>query len=225
MYRRVVAQLAHTKRGVARDELHRAVGATSGGGINGILTNLEEAGFIQTVIPFGRTQRDRFYRLIDELSLFHFQWLEGRRPSKRGDWASVRGTPKWNAWAGLAFEALCTKHVAEIERALGISGVRTEASSWQHRSADADGDGAQIDLLIDRADDVISVCELKHTVNPFIITKSYADDLRRKLAVFQRETKTRKNLQLAFVTTAGVLANSHSQDLVDREVSLDAFWP
>ena len=225
IYRRVVAHLARTRRGVARDELLRAVGATSGGGINRVITNLEEAGFIQTVIPFGRNQRDRFYRLVDELSLFHFQWLEGRRASKRGDWTSIRGTPKWNTWAGLAFEALCTKHVAEIERALGISGVRTEASSWQHRSAEPDSDGAQIDLLIDRADDVISVCELEHTINPFVITRSYADNLRRKLAVFQRETRTRKNLQLVLVTTAGLLANSHSQDLVDREVTLDAFWP
>lgn len=125
------------------------------------------------------------------------------------------------AWAGLAFEALCTKHVAEIERALGISGVRTEASTWQHRAADPDADGAQIDLLIDRAADVISVCELKHTVNSLVITRSYVAALRRKLAVFQSEPRTRKGLQLVLVTTAGL----HSHDLVDREVTLDAFWP
>lgn len=225
LYRRIVAQLARTKRGLTRDELLDAVGATSGGGINRVLANLEEAGFIQTVIPFGRTQRDRFYRLIDELSIFHFQWIEGHRRRKRGDWTSIRGTPRWTTWAGLAFEALCTKHVAEIERALGISGVRTEASSWLHRSVTPDADGAQIDLLIDRADEVISVCELKHTVTPFVITKAYAESLRRKLAVFQRETRTRKSLQLVLVTTAGVLANAHARDLVDREVTIDAFWP
>lgn len=224
IYRRVVRELARTRRGVPRDVLLRTVGATSGGGIHRVLINLEEAGFIQTVIPFGRARRDRFYRLVDEFSLFHLQWIEGRPHGKRGDWMSVRGTSKWTTWAGLAFEALCLKHVDVIERALGISGVRTEASSWQHRARDRDGDGAQIDLLIDRADDVISVCELKHTVNPFTITKRYAEDLRRKLAVFQRETGTRKNLQLVLVTTAGVLANAYSRDLVDRQVELDAFW-
>jgi hypothetical protein len=125
---------------------------------------------------------------------------------------------------GLAFEALCLKHVDVIERALSISGVRTESSSWQHQARDHGDEGAQIDLLIDRADDVISVCELKHTVNPFTITKRYAEDLRRKLAVFQRETGTRKNLQLVLVTTAGVLVNAYSRDLVDRQVELDAFW-
>lgn len=224
IYRRVVGQLARTRRGVPRDELLRAVGATSGGGSHRVLTNLEEAGFIQTVIPFGRTHRDRFYRLVDEFALFHCQWIEGHRQRKRGDWTAVRGTPKWNTWAGLAFEALCSKHIDEIERALGISGVRTEASSWQHRAGGPDDDGAQIDLLIDRADDVISICELKHTVNPFAITKRYADDLRRKVAVFQRETKTRKSLQLVLITTAGLVATSWSRDLVDREVGLDAFW-
>jgi AAA+ ATPase superfamily predicted ATPase len=224
IYRRIVGQLARTRYGVPRDDLLRAVGASSGGGINRVLINLEEAGFIQTVIPFGRARRDRFYRLVDEFSLFHLQWLEGRRRGKRGDWTAIRGTAKWNNWAGLAFEALCLKHVDVIERALGISGVRTDASSWQHQARGRDDAGAQIDLLIDRADDVISVCELKHTVNPFTITKRYAEDLRRKLAVFQRETRTRKNLQLVLITTAGVLANAYSRDLVDRQVELDAFW-
>jgi hypothetical protein len=226
IYRRVVGQLARTRRGVPRDDLLHAVGATSGGGINRVLVNLEEAGFIQTVIPFGRARRDRFYRLIDEFSLFHLQWIAGRRRGKRGDWTALRGTAKWHTWAGLAFEALCQKHVGVIERALGITGVRTEASSWQHhaRGSERQDEGAQIDLLIDRADDVISVCELKHTVNPFAITKRYAEELRRKLAVFQQETRTRKNLQLVLVTTAGVLGNAYARDLVDREVGLDAFW-
>ena len=223
-YRRVVRELARTRRGVSRDELLRELGVSSGGGFHRVLVNLEEAGFIQTVIPFGRTRRDRFYRLIDEFSLFHLQWLEGRRRGKRGDWTSIRGTAKWNTWAGLAFEALCQNHIGAIERALGISGVRTEASSWQHRARNREDNGAQIDLLIDRADDVISVCELKHTVTPFAITKRYAEELRRKLAVFQHETRTRKNLQLVLVATAGVLANAYSRDLVDREVGLDAFW-
>lgn len=224
VYRRVVRELARTRLGVSREDLLRAVDASSGGGINRVLSNLEEAGFIQTVIPFGRTRRDRFYRLVDELSLFHLKWLDKRGRGRSGDWTARRNTTTWHAWAGLAFEGMCLKHVAAIERALGISGVRTEASSWQHRARKSSDDGAQIDLLIDRADDVISVCELKHTINPFTITKAYATELRRKLAVFQRETRTRKNVQLVLVTTAGIAPNSYSRELVDREVTLDAFW-
>jgi hypothetical protein len=224
IYRRIVAELASLRRGMSRDELLRAIDATSGGGIQRVLTNLEEAGFIQTDIPFGRAQRDRYYRLVDEFSLFHLHWIDGRRRGKRGDWAAVRASSKWTAWAGLAFESLCLKHVDTIERALGISGVRTEVSSWQHHARDRDDDGAQIDLLIDRADDLISICELKHTVNPFSVTKRYADDLRRKLSVFQSRTGTRKGLQLVLVTTAGLVDNAYSRDLVDRHVGLDALW-
>jgi len=222
IYRRVVRRLARSSQGLSRDKLLRAVDLGSGGGANRVLSNLEEAGFIQTVIPFGRRSRDRFYRLVDEFSRFHLTWLEGQR-HKRGDWSAMRGTAMWTAWSGLAFESLCLKHVDHIERALGISGIRTQASSWQRRGHEA-RDGAQIDLLIDRADDVISVCELKHTVNPFVITKRYAADLRRKLAVFAAETGTRKGLQLVVVATAGLVENAHSRDLVDRQVGLDAFW-
>ena len=220
----VVRELSRSRQGVSRRALLESVGMKSGGGAKRVLENLEEAGFIRTTIPFGRAHRDRFYRLVDEFSLFHLRWLDGRRRGKAGDWASLRGSPPWTAWSGLAFESLCLKHVAAIERALGIEGVRTEASSWQHRVSSDTGDGAQIDLLIDRADDLISVCELKHTVNPFVITKRYADDLRRKMAVFKQVTGTRKGMQLVMVTTAGVADTPHGRDLVDRRVDLDAFW-
>lgn len=224
LYVRVVRALAQSHQGISRQDLLRAVDLTSGGGANRILENLEEAGFIETAIPFGRAQRDRFYRLVDEFSLFHFRWLEGRRRTKRGDWSSFRGTPSWNAWSGLAFESLCLKHVDAIERALGISGMRTETSSWRYHGRGGNHHGAQIDLLIDRADELISVCELKHTVNPFTITKRYADDLRRKLAIFKQTTGTRKGLQLVLVTTAGLIDNAQARDMVDHHVELDSFW-
>jgi hypothetical protein len=223
VYRSIVSELSRTRRGLLRDELLEAVGVVSGGGANRMLENLEQAGFIQTTVPFGRVRRDRFYRLVDELSLFHLTWIAGRGRRKRGDWTALRGGQRWATWSGLAFESLCLKHVDAIERALGISGVLTEVSSWQHRLPHG-GAGAQIDLLIDRADDVISVCELKHTVNPFAITKRYAEELRRKIGVFQTATKTRKGIQLVLITAAGLLENEHSRSLVDQHVGIDAFW-
>lgn len=220
----IVRELSRSRQGIPRQTLLGLVGMKSGGGANRVLENLEEAGFIQTTIPFGRAHRDRFYRLVDEFSLFHLRWLDGRRRGKPGDWAALRGSPAWTVWSGLAFESLCLKHVGTIERALGIEGVRTEASSWQHHAGGGTGGGAQIDLLIDRADDLISVCELKHTVNPFVVTKRYAEDLRRKMAVLKQVTGTRKGLQLVMVATAGLADTSHARDIVDRRVDLDAFW-
>ena len=223
LYRRVTSALVRQKRGTSRNELLASVGLKSGGGANRILRNLEEAGFIRTVIPFGRTSRDRYYRLVDEFCLFHLHWIARRHAKKSGDWSTLRTTPRFATWSGLAFESLCLKHVERIEQALGIAGVRTEASSWQAVGS-AEAQGAQIDLLIDRADDVISVCELKHTVNPFVITKRYAAELRRKLAVFQSSTGTRKGLQLVLVTTSGLVDNAHAREIVDRHVDAEAFF-
>jgi hypothetical protein len=222
IYRRIVQKLSSRRIGFSRTELLAALDVTSGGTANRVLTNLEEAGFIQTAVPFGRTRRDRHYRLIDELTLFHLRWMKG--PARTGPyWAAIRGRAAWHAWSGLAFEALCLKHVDCVERALGISGVLTEASSWQHRSND-ESHGAQIDLLIDRADDVISVCELKHTINPFVVTKGYAEALRRKLAVFHQVTKTRKALQLVLVSSNGVADNPHAGSIIDAKLDKDIFW-
>ncbi|MBI5533484.1 MAG: AAA family ATPase [Deltaproteobacteria bacterium] len=223
LYRRVTCALAQDRRGTSRNELLAAAGLRSGGGANRALRNLEEAGFIQTVIPFGRTSRDRYYRLIDEFSLFHQRWMAGRNPKKAGDWSTLRSSPRFATWSGLAFESFCTKHVDRLQHALGIGGVHTQASSWQAIGS-APEQGAQIDLLIDRADDVISVCELKHTVNPFVITKGYAEALKRKLAVFQASTGTRKALQLVLVTTAGLVDNAHAREVVDRHVGIEAFF-
>jgi uncharacterized protein len=210
-YVAVVRALARKRRGLTRNELLAAVDMPSGGGATTILENLEEGGFITATIPFGRTGRDRFFRLTDEFSLFHLKWLDGARPRS---WQHVRKTPRWRAWVGLAFESVCLEHAAAIERALGISGVETHVSAWLH-------DDAQIDMLIDRADDVISVCEMKFTDEPFVITKKYADELRNKAAVFRAQTGTKKAIHVVLVTSYGLVRNRHADELVDHEVQMD----
>lgn len=211
VYVAIVKALAAKRRGLTRNELLDAVAIPSGGGATTILKNLEEGGFISSAIPFGRTSRDRFFRLTDPFVLFHLKWLDGRRPKS---WQQIHRTPRWTAWAGLAFESVCLANVPAIERALGISGVHTHASAWLHADA-------QIDLLIDRADNVVSVCEVKFTDAPFTITKKYAEELRNKLAVFRSHTGTRKVTHLVFVTSYGLKQNRYSEELVDNVVTMD----
>ena len=213
-YVAVVRTLAKRRRGFTRNELLHAIGASTGGGASKILTNLEEGGFIASSIPLGRTERDRFFRLTDEFSLFHLKWMESRRVRR---WRDVHGTPAWHAWSGLSFESMCLRHVSAIERALGISGVRSEVSAWLHQDA-------QIDLLLDRADGVITVCEIKFTDQPFEIQKRYAEELRQKLDRFRRITKTKKSVHLVFITPYGLEKNRHSNELVDSEVTMAALF-
>jgi uncharacterized protein len=171
-------------------------------------------GLITSTIPFGRTTRDRFFRLTDEFSLFHLKWLSANRPKS---WQLVRKTPRWQAWAGLAFESVCLEHAEAIERALGISGVQTNVSAWLHRDA-------QIDMLIDRADDVVSVIEVEFTAAPFTITRKYAEELRNKLDVFRTQTKSRKTLHLVFLASHGVVPNQYAAELVDAQLTLEALF-
>jgi hypothetical protein len=210
----VVRALAGRRGGLSRNDLLTAAKLASGGGATTVLDSLEQGGFTTSSVPWDRSVRDKIHRLTDEFSLFHLSWMTDRAPTS---WQQIQGTPRWNAWAGLAFESVCHKHVHALEGALGISGVRTVASPWVHPEA-------QIDLLIDRADGVISVCEMKFTTEPFTITKRYADALRAKLAVFRRETGTRKALHLVFVTSYGLTNNLHARDLVDRSVTMDRLF-
>jgi hypothetical protein len=209
-YLAVVRALARKRVGLTRNDLLAAARLESGGGATTILRNLDEAGFTSTNVPFGRTARDHIVRLSDPFTLFALEWMMKRAPDS---WQHARQSPSFYAWAGLAFESVCLQNVSAILHALGISGVRTQASSWM-------GPGAQIDLCIDRADDVISVCEIKFTEQPFVITKKYADDLRNKLAVFRAATKTKKQLQLVMVSASGVLENAHASDLVARTIDI-----
>lgn len=142
----------------------------------------------------------------------------------RDHWMQIRNTPRWRTWSGHAFEMACLKHVDSLRRALGISGVKTEASAWHSRGGKGSDPGAQIDLLIDRADGIINLCEMKHGEEKFVIDRKYAEVLRRKRDVFQRATGTKKTLFLTMVTTFGVKANEWRNELIQSTVEMDALF-
>ena len=122
-------------------------------------------------------------------------------------------TPTFFTWAGYAFEMVCLHHIPQIKKALGISGVQTSVSTWQ--SSDT-----QIDLVIDRKDQVINICEMKFSIAPFLIDKKYDQNLRNKLGTFRQVTSTRKALFLTFVTTYGIAQNKYS-GMVRNDLTMD----
>jgi hypothetical protein len=223
---KVIRALARKQTGLTRQELVRVSRLPSGGNMTNILMELETSGFICRSVPFGRTMRDALYRLVDELTLFHLRWVERKREASdgNGQWMRIRSTPAWQAWSGYAFENLCLRHVTQIKKALGIAGVYTETSSWRHQPATAEENGAQIDLLIDRRDGVINLCEMKFSEDEFTIDKKYARELSAKRDAFRRATGTRKSLFLTLVTTHGVKANDLKAQLVQNDVAADALF-
>ncbi len=218
----IVRLLAAQPQGLTRNSVTRAY--TSGGRLTQTLRELEEAGFISSHIPFQKKSKDTVYRLTDEYSLFYLKWIENKRTTGSGSFLKKINTPGWRAWSGYALEALAHKHVPQIKRALGIAEVEISQCSWVHRPDSTWPHGAQVDLLVDRADNTINLIEIKFSEGPFTITKSYAADLRRKVGTFNAVTRTKKNVFLTFLTTHGLTENAYAAELVQESITTDALF-
>ena len=216
----LVRRLAECKSGMTQKELLEAAGISSGGNGKRYLEELEQSGFIRKFTSFGKRKRDSQYQMIDNFTLFHLKFLEGESNPDEHYWQHSVNSPKVNAWRGLSFERVCFWHIPQIKAALGVSGVRTQVYCWRHVADDVYPAGAQVDMLIERADHVINVCEMKFSMRPFSIEKAYLAQLKTKLGAFEQLTKTRSAVHLTFVTAAGLLRNKHS-GIVQSEVTLD----
>lgn len=219
----VVKALARKRIGLSRNEIIKECRLTSGGGTTNLLEELTESGFITPYIPFGKTVKEAIYWLTDEYTHFYLTFIEGSKFYGDGSWIRFSGGQSWSIWTGIAFEAVCMKQVNSIKKALGIESVHTETSTWRYNPKKGE-EGAQIDLLIDRKDGAINVCEMKFSINDFSIAKGYADDLRRKLNVFRAATKTRKTLFLTMITTFGVADSTYRTGLVQNDFTMDILF-
>jgi AAA+ ATPase superfamily predicted ATPase len=220
----VIRALAKRGSGLTRNEIIRECGFRSGGGLTQLLQELEESGFIMSYIPFNRTAKDSVFKLSDEYARFYIRFVEGRKFHGRGSFNKFSTTPTYVSWSGNAFESICLKHVEHLKRALGIQAVHTESSVWRYRSESKSDAGAQIDLVIDRQDRCINICECKFSTSPFEISKSYAKELATKLRVFREQTQTRKTLFLTMISTYGTKNKDSYSGLVQAEISMDALF-
>ena len=218
-YIKVVECLNSKDYGMTRSEIAETSGIKSGKTLTTILDNLESCGFIRRYNNYGCSERKSLFQLTDFFTLFHFRFMRDSSFRNLQYWTSLQRTPRFYAWAGISFEILSACHINEIKRKLGISGVATNVYSWRGKGETSDR-AVQIDPVIERADNTIDICEMKFTEQEFTITKDYDNTLRHKLATFIEETKTRKSVQLVFVTSSGLLRNMYS-GRVQAEVILD----
>ena len=216
-YVKVVSALSTKTKGLTRDEIINLTGLPSGGGLTKVLEELELCGFIRSYPNYMLDGNLCLYQLIDPFSLFHMRFINGKRPRNPRYWTSNLESPSLTAWKGYAFEQVCLYHSEQIKQALGLAAISTDISSWRSRRSSP---GAQIDLLIDRKDDIINLCEMKYSKSEYKISANYEVQLRNKIAVFEEETRTKKAVHLTMVTTYGIVKNSHSSQ-VRAEVMLD----
>jgi len=221
----VVKALAERRIGLTRSEIIEKTGLTSGSVFNRVTNELIESGFVSKMPLFGNIKKGSTYRLTDEYSLFYLKWYKKIKNTRVNNstnyWQTLLNTRSYTSWAGFSFEGICLNHVNEIAKALGISGTLYTYSNWYYKPKKKGEKGAQIDLVIDRPDNAINLCEIKFTDREFVITKKYAEELKYKIEIFREKTQTKKTVFFSFITPYGIKKNDYSIDIVDNEVLME----
>lgn len=224
-YTTVVKLLNGKQNGMTREEIEKATDMDKSV-LSTVLRNLERSDFILRYSQFGNKTKGAIYRLTDFYTLFYYRFINGFNAQDEEWWSHNFQSPAIESWQGLSFELLCFLHLAQVKLKLGISGIATAASSWRYTPSkknendEAKEKGTQIDLLIDRGDRVINLCEMKFSVKPYYISENYEKTLRDRMSIFQEKTKNTKSLVYTFVTTYGI-ANSVGRSIVNSEVTME----
>jgi uncharacterized protein len=219
----IVRVLAQKWKGMSRVEIVTSTKLPDGGGLTNTIEELVSCGFVSAYYPFGKKKKDMLYRLTDEYSLFYLQFIENQRIQADSIWQHLSQTQTWKSWSGYAFESICLKHLGQLKKALGISGIYAEASSYVHKGT-ATEQGIQIDLVLDRKDHTINLFEMKFYTDKWRLNKSEATELREKVSLFKILSKTKKQVFLTLVTTFGIKTNEHSLGLIDNDMAMDVLF-
>lgn len=220
-YIKIAEALSTKTGGMTRGEIIKKTGLPTNGSLSKMLHDLTSSGFIRATAFYGKRKKDTLYQLSDYYTAFYFRYIKNNYGRDEHYWSNAIDNPSRRSWAGLTFEQLCKDHIPQIKQRLGISGVLSEESIWfTQGDAELGIDGTQIDLLIERRDQVINLCEMKFSINEYTVTKEYDRILRNKLNSFQKMTGCRKSLQITMITTYGVKQGKYS-GLIQSQVTLD----
>lgn len=219
----VIKALAGKWHGMTRQEIITRSKIQDGGGLTLVLNELEAASFIMRFPLYKKGAKRVVYRLTDEYSLFYLKFVENKSLLGKHEWLKQSEKDSYKIWCGYAFENICLKHAEAILMALGISGIYTETSTYVHKGETA-GEGFQVDLLIDRADRTINLCEIKFYGDDYLLTDAYADYLRQRREKFRRLTQTKKQLFNTLITTYPVKYNTAGMGQIDQVVTMDKLF-
>lgn len=225
IHEELVRTIAQHRYGIPQTQLMRQSSKHTGGRLKKRLSELEDTGFIESFIPSGHNKHGIHYRVIDEYTLFYLKWINPiadsirRRSKDSGYWLSREKSSSWESWSGYAFEAICYKHISQIRQTLDIP-PGFEVGAWSQKSKNTEERGAQIDMVFDRDDDVITLCEIKYNEKPFVISKDYAKVLLNKIAIYKKYTKTDKQIFLSLIAAGGVKDSAYADEIIDKLVTL-----
>ncbi len=220
--KKVVKVLGNRHYGYTRKEIIEKSGVQDGGGLTQILDALIAGDFIYKYVPYGKGRRDVHYKLMDPFCMFYLKFIQGKDTFDTDYWTNNQLSPTITSWKGFAFEELCFRHIAQIKRALGISGVVTSQSSWIAGGNENSG-GTQIDMLIDRKDNVMNMCEMKFYSEEFTVNKAYHFTLMNRMNSLKETLPRKVSLHSTLVTTYGLTHNEYSGDF-QQVITLDALF-
>ncbi|MBI3521445.1 MAG: AAA family ATPase [Bacteroidetes bacterium] len=216
----IVEALAMAHGGLTREELIKKSKVAAGGPFTRAINDLIVSDFVIETIPFGKIKRGMVYRLLDEFSVFYHRFMKGNEKKESSIWPIIANSQRYKIWQGFAFETLCMKHVTEIKSILGIKNVYSETAHFASKGT-KNKPGFQIDLLIDRKDAAINLCECKFYEDHFEITKSYAQHIKHRTAEFRKTSGTKKMLINTFITNEQLIENEYSNEVVDNSITVE----
>ncbi len=222
-YERIIRSLGKRRYGLTRDEILADVGRGSGGDMTRYLEELEECGFIKSYHVAGAVKRGMLYQLIDNFSLFHMQFSDMRGSYDGNYWTAYVAEGTKNAWRGLAFERLCLSHVRQIKETLGISGVAVDVYAWRQKGTVCGNAGAQIDLLLDRKDGIINLCEMKYSEGEYELDNAELERMINRRETFRSACGIKKSIHLTLVTANGLRRNKYSGNIQSELTLADLF--
>lgn len=221
-YLKIISVLGKKKVGMTIEEISESTKLFRNGSLTKYLGDLEACGFIRSYSSYGNRVKGTVYQLIDNYTLFYYRFLSSKKNTDEGYWSKIQTSAVFSNWCGLSFERICLLHIRQIKNALGIGGILSNEFSWRTPPY-ADLPGVEIDLLIERADKVFNLCEMKYTKNPFIIDKKYAANLQNKIARLRDVTKTRNAIFLTMIAASGLTSNEYAGD-IQNIITADALF-
>lgn len=213
----IVRALGSLGKGISRTELIKKSEHAGGGAFTRALDELIASGFVTKYSAFDMKNKNMLYRLTDEYSKFYLKYIEPNKNQGDNFWKTMFQQQSYISWAGFNFETICLKHIVQLKKAFKIQGIHSVNSSWSVA-------GAQIDLVIKRADNWINLCEMKFYSAPYKIDKKEFDDLNHKILKFKEDTGTRDAVSLTLLTTYGVVENAYFHEIVENAFEMDILF-
>ena len=220
--KKIVEILYERRGGFTRKEIQEKLGISSSGNLTKSLKALIEGDFVEKYVPYGGNRKVTYYKIVDPFCLFYLHFVKGVNKADTHYWQERMDSPEVTSWRGGAFENICFSHIDQIKRALGIAGVRTTALAWQKRG-DQTEPGGQIDLLIERADNVVNSCEIQHYSGLFSVDKAYYLKLKEREEILRKELSPRQSIRNTLITTFGLKEGGYSS-VFTNVITLDALF-